>query len=267
MWPCWWSTALAAYPAHARYPDPRLLALFLIGSFAMRGAGCAYNDLLDRDIDAKVERTRLRPLPSGQMTSMGAVICLIGLCLLGLVVLLQLNRFAQIVGLLSLVPVAVYPLMKRITYWPQAVLGLSFGWGALIGWAAVLGSLSLAPILLYVAAIAWIMGYDTIYAHQDKEDDAVIGVKSTALAFGTATRPWLCGFYGLFILLTGAALGLVGGGSASWLALSAVAVQLTWQILTLDISDPANCLARFRSNHPVGAILFAGLVVDLWSRG
>ena len=263
MWPCFWSAALAAEAKGWHAPDLWHLALFLTGAHVMRGAGCAYNDILDRDIDAKVERTRGRPLPSGQISTRAAVAFMLALCGAGLIVLLQFNRFSQLLGLLSLLPVAVYPLMKRITHWPQAVLGLAFGWGALMGWAAEFSALALPPLLLYAASIAWIIGYDTIYAHQDREDDALIGVKSTALKFGASTPYWLTGFYGAFWLLLLAA-GFSAG--ASWVfgaTMLVLAAQLFRQIATLDTGDAANCLKHFRSNHVAGALVFAGLVADL----
>ena len=263
MWPCFWSAALAAEAKGWRLPDLWHLALFFIGAHVMRGAGCAWNDFLDRDIDGKVERTRSRPLPSGEISARAALVFMLALALIGLAVLLQFNPFVRLLGVLSLAPVAIYPLMKRITHWPQAVLGLAFGWGALMGWAGEFGSLALPPLLLYAAAIAWIIGYDTIYAHQDREDDALIGVKSTALKFGASTPYWLAGFYGAFWLLLAFAGREAGAGWVFAAMMIALAVQLGWQIATLDIGDPANCLARFRSNHAAGALIFAGLLIDL----
>ena len=263
MWPCFWSAALAAEATGWRLPDLWQLALFAIGAHVMRGAGCAYNDILDRDIDAKVERTRSRPLPSGDIGTRAAAAFALALSGAGLLVLLQFNTLTRALGVLSLLPVAVYPLMKRITHWPQAVLGLAFGWGALMGWAAVFGSLAAPPLLLYAASIAWIIGYDTIYAHQDREDDAVVGVKSTALKFGASTPYWLTGFYAAFWLLLALAARSAGAGLPFAVMMLALAAQLGWQIVTLDIGDPANCLARFRSNHTAGALVFAGLLADL----
>ncbi len=181
----------------APYPDPYLLLLFAIGAIAMRAAGCIYNDIVDRDIDAQVMRTRSRPLPSGQVTTAAAVVFMLALCAVGLAVLLSLNSFSVLLGLGVIPIVALYPFVKRISYWPQAVLGLAFNWGALVGWAAVLGSLGAAPALLYAGAVAWTIGYDTIYAHQDREDDELIGMKSTALRFGASTKAWLTIFYGV----------------------------------------------------------------------
>ena len=266
MWPCFWSAALAAIAKGWHLPDLWHLVLFFVGAHVMRGAGCAYNDILDRDIDGRVERTKSRPLPSGEVSTMAAVAFMLALCAIGLLVLLQFNGFAQFLGLLSLLPVAVYPLMKRITHWPQAVLGLAFGWGALMGWAAEFGGLSWPSLLLYAAAIAWIIGYDTIYAHQDREDDALIGVKSTALKFGASTPYWLTGFYGGFWLLLAAAAFRAGAGWPFAFVMLALAGQLAWQVATLDISDPANCLVRFRSNHAAGALIFVGLLADVTLR-
>ena len=187
--PCWWSSALAAVAAHARAPSLVQIVLFFVGAFAMRGAGCTWNDIVDRNLDAAVERTRSRPIPSGQVSVFQAALFLVLLALIGLAVLISFNGFTVALGIASLAIVAVYPFMKRITYWPQIVLGLAFSWGALMGWAAAFGSLALAPLLLYAGSIAWVIGYDTIYAHQDREDDALIGIKSTALLFGERTKP------------------------------------------------------------------------------
>lgn len=259
LWPCWWSLAMAAPPG--RGPDPLLLVLFAAGAAIMRGAGCTFNDIVDRDFDGRVARTAKRPIPSGQVTVRQAVTWMVGLSLAGLTILLTFNRFAVAVGIASLVFVAVYPFMKRVTYWPQVFLGLAFNWGALLGWAAATGGLAPAPAVLYLAGIAWTLGYDTIYAHQDKEDDVLIGVKSTALRLGARTRPWLWGFYAAMV----AGLALAG-----WLAdlawpfyagLAAAAAQLAWQATTVDIDDSADCLAKFRSNSmPFGWILFAAIV-------
>ncbi len=260
MWPCWWSAALAAIASDAPYPNPWHLALFLAGAHVMRGAGCVWNDLLDAKIDAQVERTRSRPLPSGRVSMKAAVVFMVALALIGLLVLLQFNRFTILLGLASLGIVAVYPLMKRVMNWPQAVLGLAFGWGALMGWAAQFGSLAPAPLLLYAATILWIIGYDTIYAHQDKEDDALIGMKSTALRFGQGTKPWLVGLYGgSWVAMTIAGL-LAGAGWVFTLLMLTAAGHLAWQIATLDTEDGANCLSRFRANHAYGAIVFLALL-------
>jgi 4-hydroxybenzoate polyprenyltransferase len=265
MWPCWWSAALAASSAGRPYPDLWHLVLFLVGAHVMRGAGCVWNDVLDRRIDAEVERTRSRPLPSGRVSLQGALAFMTVLSLSGLVVLLQFNTFSIFLGIASLGIVAVYPLMKRVTSWPQAVLGLAFGWGALMGWAAVFGQLALPPILLFAGTILWIIGYDTIYAHQDKEDDALIGMHSTALRFGARTKPWLVGLYG-FAWLMQVLAGSTAGAGPLFLALMVAALaHLVWQIATLDTADAGNCLARFRSNRSYGAIVFAAILADsLW---
>ncbi len=260
MWPCWWSAALAATTAGEPYPNPWHLALFLIGAHVMRGAGCVWNDLLDRKIDAQVERTRSRPLPSGRVSTQAALAFMVALALTGLLVLLQFNRFTILLGIASLSIVAVYPLMKRLTSWPQAVLGLAFGWGALVGWAALFGSLALPPLLLYAATILWIVGYDTIYAHQDKEDDALIGMKSTALRFGEKTKTWLIGLYGGAWVLMALAGYLAGSGWMFLAGMLAAGGHLAWQIATLDTADGANCLTRFRANHAYGAIVFLALL-------
>jgi 4-hydroxybenzoate polyprenyltransferase len=263
--PCWWSSALAATAAHRSPPQLAHLALFFIGAFAMRGAGCTWNDIVDRDLDRGVERTRSRPIPSGQVSVAEAVVFLAAQALTGLAVLLQFNVFAIATGIASLAIVAVYPFMKRITYWPQIVLGLAFSWGALMGWAAAFGRLDMAPVVLYAGAIAWVIGYDTIYAHQDREDDALIGIKSTALLFGERTKPMLAIFYGAAVIFIALAGALCGGGAWFWLGLTAFAAHLCWQITRLDIRDPGLCLALFKSNRDAGLILFAGMVAEaLW---
>jgi 4-hydroxybenzoate polyprenyltransferase len=260
--PCWWSSALAAVAAHARGPSLAHIVLFFIGAFAMRGAGCTWNDIVDRDLDAAVERTRSRPIPSGQVSLAQAAAFLVLQALVGFAVLMTFNAFTVALGIASLVIVAVYPFMKRITYWPQIVLGLAFSWGALMGWAAAFGSLSLAPLLLYAGSIAWVIGYDTIYAHQDREDDALIGIKSTALLFGARTKPMLALFYGLAVMLLAAAGFTAGGGVVFALGLCAFTAHLAWQIVRLDIADPDNCLAVFKSDRDAGLILFAALLLD-----
>ncbi|MEQ8266377.1 MAG: 4-hydroxybenzoate octaprenyltransferase [Parvibaculum sp.] len=254
--PCWWSVALAS----EGWPSLILLALFLIGAVAMRGAGCTWNDIVDRDIDAAVARTRSRPIPSGAVSVKAAWAFLLAQCLVGLAVLLTFNSFAIALGFSSLLLVAIYPFMKRITYWPQLVLGLAFNWGALMGWAAVTGSLSLAPVLLYLGAIVWTVGYDTIYAHQDKDDDALIGVKSSALKLGASTRKWLWLFYGAMIAALVASGAAASIGMFFYLGVALAAAQLVWQILKLDVDDPALCLKLFRSNRDFGFIVFAAIV-------
>jgi len=260
--PCWWSSALAAVATHASWPNPWQLVLFAVGTVAMRGAGCTWNDIVDRDIDARVERTRSRPLPSRQVSLSAAVVFLVVQALVGLAVLLQFNSFAIATGLASLIIVAVYPFMKRITWWPQIVLGLAFSWGALMGWAAALGRLDWQAVVLYAGSIAWVIAYDTIYAHQDREDDALVGLKSTALLFGERTKPMLAAFFAAAAVLIGIAGFGVGAGIAFALGLAAFAAHLAWQVVRLDIADPALCLRLFQSNRDAGLILFAGLVVD-----
>jgi 4-hydroxybenzoate polyprenyltransferase len=264
--PCWWSAGLAAIAAHERGPNPAHIVLFFIGAFAMRGAGCTWNDIVDRDLDRKVERTRSRPIPSGQVSLAGAAVFLVAQALIGLAVLLQFNAFAVATGTASLAIVAVYPFMKRITYWPQIVLGLAFSWGALMGWAGALGGLDSRPLLLYAGAIAWVIGYDTIYAHQDRDDDALIGIKSTALLFGDRTKPMLTIFYGLAVVLIGIAGARAGAGALFGLGLAAFAAHLGWQIMRLDIRDPDLCLAVFKSDRDAGLILFAGMLADAFWR-
>ncbi len=262
LWPCWWSSALAADAAGRAYPDPWHLVLFLVGAVAMRGAGCTYNDIVDRDIDAAVARTRARPIPSGQVSVAQAKLFLAAEALVGLVVLLMFNRFAIVLGVASLATVAIYPFMKRITDWPQVSLGLAFSWGALMGWAAIFGRLDWAPVLLYVGAILWTIGYDTIYAHQDKKEDALVGVRSTARLFGKNTRPWLAVFSAAATVLFAAAFLAAGVGWPAYLGLALGAAHLAWQVSALDIADPQNCLRLFRSNRDYGWIVFAGLVAD-----
>jgi 4-hydroxybenzoate polyprenyltransferase len=266
LMPCWWSTALAAVAAHRATPNLLHLALFFVGAFAMRGSGCTWNDIVDRDLDRSVERTRSRPIPSGQVTVRQALVFLLVQALIGLAVLVSFNAFTIGLGVASLAIVAVYPFMKRITYWPQIVLGLAFSWGALMGWAGAFARLDLPALLLYAGSIAWVIGYDTIYAHQDREDDALIGIKSTALLFGDRTKPMLAVFYGLAVILIGSAGFLAGGGVVFTLGLAAFAVHLAWQIVRLDIGDPELCLALFKSDRDAGLILFAGLVIDAAAR-
>jgi 4-hydroxybenzoate polyprenyltransferase len=260
--PCWWSAALAAGIAHNIGRLPLVIALFFLGAFAMRGAGCTWNDITDRDLDARVERTRSRPIPAGQVSVKQALVFLVVQALVGLAVLLQFNRFAIMTGIASLIIVAVYPFMKRITWWPQIVLGLAFSWGALMGFAVTLGRIDAAAVALYAGSIAWVIGYDTIYAHQDAEDDALIGVKSTALLFGARTQAALMVFYALAVVLIGAALALAGTGWPAWIGLAAFAAHLAWQIRRLQIGDPALCLRLFKSNRDAGLLLFAGLLAD-----
>ncbi len=270
MWPCFWSAALAANAAAdlGLFSFRQLLwhlILFFVGSVAMRGAGCTYNDLIDHEIDMEVARTRSRPLPSGRVSRFEAKVFLAMQALVGLLVLLQFNRFAIGLGILSLATVAVYPFAKRFTDWPQFFLGLAFSWGGLMGWAATFGGLAWAPLFLYAGAVAWTIGYDTIYAHQDKEDDELIGVRSTARLFGDNTKPWLAGLYGAALFLLLFAYIAAGAGFLAYLGLVAAAVMFGWQILVLDIRNADQCLALFKSNTRVGATIFVGLLLSVFA--
>ncbi|MGQ3675974.1 4-hydroxybenzoate octaprenyltransferase [Xanthobacter sp. TB0139] len=260
--PCWWSTALAAMAAGQPWPDVRLLVLFAIGAVAMRGAGCTWNDILDRKIDRAVARTRNRPVASGALNVPMAFAFLALQCAIGLAVLLSLPRFAVVTGLASMGVVAIYPLMKRITSVPQLVLGIAFSWGALMGWASVFHTISDPALLLFAGSVAWVFAYDTIYAHQDKEDDAVVGVRSTALLFGRKTRLAVGLCYALVVVLFTLSILSVSPGLFALLGLAGFALHLLWQVRTLDIDDGDRCLALFRSNRDAGLILFAGLALD-----
>ena len=253
--PCWWGVALSP-----GWPDPRLLALFALGAVTMRGAGCVINDLADRDLDAKVARTRHRPLASGQL-GIPQALAFLGLQLMvGLAVLLALNPPTILLGLAAMPLVIAYPFMKRITWWPQAFLGITFNWGALVGWSAMTGGLGLPALVLYAAGFFWTLGYDTIYAHQDKEDDALIGVKSSARLLAERTPRWLWGFYATTLGLLACAGALAGMGPGFYLLLMPVAAHFVWQIRTLDLDDPASCLARFRSNRELGLLVCLALL-------
>ena len=261
--PCWWSTAMAAQMSgHWSAYAIALLALFALGSIAMRGAGCTWNDILDRDIDGLVERTRSRPIPAGQVGVKAAFAFLALQALVGLLVLFCLPTYAMVVAISSLGVVAIYPLMKRVIWVPQAVLGLAFSWGALMGFAALLETLPASAFLLYFGSVMWVIGYDTIYAHQDREDDAIVGVKSSARLFERSTVPWLVAFYAAAAVLIGLAIHAAGGGVFAYAGLALFAAHLGWQVVRLDIDDPARCLIVFRSNRDAGLILFAGLAVQ-----
>jgi 4-hydroxybenzoate polyprenyltransferase len=260
--PCWWSAALAAIAGGQPWPDPLHCLLFLVGAIAMRGAGSTWNDIVDRKLDAQVERTRQRPLPSGQVTTKGAALFAAGLSLVGLAVLLSFNAFSIVLGFLSLLPVAVYPFMKRITNWPQAVLGLAFAWGALMGWAAVFGSLSAAPVVLYAGTILWVVGYDTVYAMQDIEDDAIVGIGSTARRFGDRSWQLIGTCYAGTVLLIGAAFLIAGTGIMAWITLLLFAAHLGLQTARAKGADAVAALRIFRSNRDAGLLLFAGLALD-----
>jgi len=262
LWPCWWGIAVAT--PEGAFPDFRLLVLFALGALVMRSAGCAFNDIADRNFDNQVERTEARPLASGQVSLREAVLFFCLMCLLGLLVLIQLNTYTIILGVASLVLIAIYPFMKRVTYWPQLVLGLTFNWGALLGWTAVTGKLGLIPAILYTAGLFWTLGYDTIYAHMDKTDDILVGVKSTALKFGENTRAWLFVFYGMAVGL----FVLVGLEAHMkpiyYFGIFAVVLHFRYQIEHLNIHDPSNCLRIFKSNLTVGLILFLSIVASKW---
>ncbi len=259
-WPCAWAVLLAGGLAS----DWPLLLWFALGSIAMRGAGCVYNDIVDRDLDASVARTRSRPLPSGAVSLRAAWIWLVVLSLIGLIVLVQLTPFAAAVAVASLAPVAAYPFMKRITWWPQAWLGIVFSWGALVGWTAVTGRADPAMWLLYAGSMAWVIGYDTIYALQDVEDDALIGVRSSARRMGSRVREGVALFYALALALWGGAFWLIRPDPLALVALAPAAVHLGWQVVTLDPADGVGALTRFRSNRMTGLLVaLACLVVGL----
>jgi 4-hydroxybenzoate polyprenyltransferase len=261
LMPCWWSLGLAGMRVE-QLPSLWQILLFFIGAFAMRGAGCTWNDLVDRNLDGLVERTRSRPIPSGQVTVAQATAFMAAQALIGFLVLIAFNRFTVITGLVSLLVVVIYPFMKRVTYWPQIFLGLAFSWGALMGWPAAFGRLDWPAFVLYAGSISWVIGYDTIYAHQDREDDLLIGIKSTALLFGENTRPILAAFYSGAVVLIGIA-GLMAGGKLIFvLGLIAFAAHLTWQVVRLDINDSAHCLKLFKSNRDAGLILFAAMLLE-----
>jgi 4-hydroxybenzoate polyprenyltransferase len=261
--PCWESTALAGLALH-RGPNLWHLVLFLIGAVAMRGAGCTYNDILDRKLDAGVERTRGRPLPSGRVTIRAAAVFLVAQALVGLAVLLCFNPFSIWLGLASLGVVAIYPLTKRVTSWPQAALGLAFSWGALMGWSATFASLALPPILLYASAFAWTIGYDTIYALQDARDDAIVGIRSTARLFGSHVKLGIGVFYVACAALAFAAIETAGGGAIALIGWLAFCAHLTWQVSQVEGADAPTALKLFRSNRDAGLILFAGIALQGW---
>jgi 4-hydroxybenzoate polyprenyltransferase len=262
FWPCGFSLGLAAVKNPASGFDWWALLLCFVGAVAMRGAGCTFNDIVDRDIDPLVERTRSRPIPAGQVSVRNAIVFMVLQALIGLVILLQFNLFTVAVGAASLLLVAIYPFMKRVTWWPQFFLGLAFSWGALVGWTSQTGAISLPPLLLYLGCILWTIGYDTIYAMQDIEDDALIGVKSTARLFGRRTRMLVALFYAAAIVLWGIAGTLVGGGLAFGLVMLAAVALLAWQVVTLDGKAPGNPLIRFKANHWVGAAVTLALLIE-----
>ncbi len=268
MWPCFWSAALAANAAKqvGSFSWGTLLFhlfLFFAGSVAMRGAGCTYNDLVDHKIDKAVTRTRSRPLPSGRVTRTQAKIFIVAQALAGLIVLLCFNSFAILLGLSSMIFVAIYPFAKRFTNWPQFFLGLAFSWGGLMGWAAQFGSLNAAPLLIYIAAIAWTVGYDTIYAHMDKDDDVAVGIGSTALLFGDRTHGALVALYGTALICLVLAFAVANINALGYVGLIAAAAMLFYQVRALDIGNVEKCLALFKSNNRVGLLVFAGLILPL----
>ncbi len=266
--PCLWGAGLALAEGVSTWATFLFhAALFALGSFVMRGAGCAYNDIVDKDFDAKVARTALRPIPAGQISLRQAWGFLFLLCLVGLLVLLQLNLFTILLGIGSLALVAAYPFMKRITWWPQAWLGLTFNWGALVGYAAAAGGLSLSAVLVYFAGIAWTLGYDTIYAHQDKEDDALIGVKSSARALGARTGPALIVFFGLTLVLFAAAIVISTVPNWAVVLIVGAGAHFLWQIKNLQIDDTAACLSLFKANRDAGLLLLAPLLFAAMALG
>ncbi len=257
--PGWWALTLADFGQ----PNKEVAGLFLAGAVVMRGAGCTFNDIVDRDIDAQVARTAARPLPAGEVSLAAAWIWLALQLAAGLAILLQFNLQAIAVGAASLVLVATYPFMKRITYWPQAWLGLTFNWGAILGWTVVRGEIELSALPLYAAGFFWTLGYDTIYAHQDKQDDALIGVKSTALALGARTKPFVAVMYALSLaLIVVASCAIRVPGWPSLALLGVAGLQMVWQVATLDTNDPVNCLRRFRSNRDFGLIVLFSLMLQ-----
>jgi len=264
FWPCAFALALAALADPDRGFNWWALALCLVGAVAMRGAGCTFNDIVDRNIDDKVERTRSRPIPSGRVGVAAAIAFMVAQALVGLAVLLQFNGLAIALGVASLALVAIYPFMKRVTWWPQLFLGLAFSWGALLGWAAQMEALGLAPVLLYAGSILWVIGYDTIYAMQDIEDDALIGVRSTARLFGRRTRLMVALFYAGAVALWAAAAFLAGAGIVFVLGLAAAIAGLTWQVVTLHGNAAGNALLRFKANHWVGMAFTLALLAEAW---
>ena len=260
--PCWWGLFLAQIVRGGGLPNLWFAFLFLLGAIIMRGAGCTLNDIVDRNYDGLVARTKGRPIPSGRVSVKQALIFLVGQCLLGLVILLQFNFYTIVLASASLLIVAVYPFMKRITHWPQLVLGLAFNWGALVGWSAVQGSLAWQPLVLYLGGIFWTLGYDTIYAHQDKEDDVLIGVKSTALQFGENTTGWLIIFFVLALVSIDAALWLAGATFIAHMGVALAAFHTAWQVTRFEINNSALCLRLFKSNREFGLIIASFLFLD-----
>jgi len=262
FWPCGFALALAALAGPVHTMNWRALLLMFLGAVAMRGAGCTLNDIVDADLDAQVERTRSRPIPSGQVSKRQAAVFLALQALVGAVILFQFNLATVLLGVLSLVLVAIYPFMKRITWWPQLFLGLAFSWGALVGWTAEMGQLGLPALLLYAGSILWVIGYDTIYALQDVDDDALIGIRSTARLFGDRVKPAVAGFYAAGYVLWMAAALLVGAGWVTLAGSVVVIAILGWQVATVDRLLPGNPLVRFKANHWAGLALTAVILID-----
>ncbi len=255
FWPCAWALILAS----EGFPEPQLLLAFFAGALLMRSAGCIINDIADREFDKQVERTKNRPLACGELSVRQALVLLLALLVLSLLVAIYLGTAVLMWSALALAPVAIYPFMKRISWWPQLFLGLTFNWGALVGWVAVRGEVEWPALLLYAGCVLWTLGYDTIYAHQDKLDDARIGIKSTALRLGNHTRSFVTACY----LLSFASWALLAAATVTqlwqWVWLLPVALHLGWQVTTLEIDSPQNCLRRFRSNSQLGLVLALAL--------
>jgi 4-hydroxybenzoate polyprenyltransferase len=261
--PCWWGLALA-HIAQNTWPNFSYAIFFLAGSIVMRGAGCTINDIADRKFDVQVERTRNRPIASGRISVMHALVFLAGQLLVGLIILLQFNRYSIGLAICSLAIVAIYPFTKRFTYYPQVILGLAFNWGALVGWTSTFGSLSIAPILLYAAGVSWTLAYDTIYAHQDKEDDVLIGVKSTALKFGETTPLFLVAFFATTLALFLASCVVVHASWPAYIGIVIAAFHAVWQVARFDGDEPKLCLKLFKSNRTFGLIIALGLLTDIF---
>ena len=262
LFPCWWSLALAIEAWQDIMGNLWLFILFGIGAMVMRGAGCCLNDIADRNIDIDVARTKDRPIPAGTISIKQAICFMAMLSTLGLIILLQFNNFAVALGASSLILIVIYPLSKRFTHWPQFILGLTFNWGALLGWAAVHGEIGIPAILLYVGGIFWTLGYDTIYALQDKDDDSTIGIKSTALTLGHNVHGWLYVFYGLAISFFGITGWLIALSWPFYIGLFGAAVQAFWQVRNLVTNEPNNCLNKFQSNRLFSWLFLSGIIVN-----
>jgi 4-hydroxybenzoate polyprenyltransferase len=262
LFPCWWSLALAIEDWKDMMGNLWLFILFGIGAMVMRGAGCCLNDIADRNLDSGVARTKDRPIPSGIINVKQATYFMLALGTLGLIVLLQFNNFAVMLGATSLILIVIYPLCKRFTYWPQFILGLTFNWGALLGWAAVRGDIQTPAILLYIGGIFWTLGYDTIYAIQDKNDDAIVGIKSTALALGKKVHSWLFMFYSLAILFMGLGGWLINLSWPFYIGLFSAGTQAVWQVKKLLPHSPNDCLAKFKSNRLFSWLFLSGIIIS-----